>query len=70
LLAFGVQRTHDRRSEAQEVSFVAKGAFASHSVSFHEVGRLSAKHVQRIHTGVKPEDLPSDIDTGEDFYYV
>jgi putative ABC transport system substrate-binding protein len=27
-------------------------------VSFHEVGRLSAKYVQRVLTGVKPRDLP------------
>jgi putative tryptophan/tyrosine transport system substrate-binding protein len=27
-------------------------------VSFHEVGRLSAKYVQRILAGVKPKDLP------------
>jgi len=31
---------------------------ASYSVSRHEVGRLSAKYVQRILTGVKPKDLP------------
>ena len=27
-------------------------------MSFHEVGRLSAKYVQRILAGVKPKDLP------------
>jgi putative ABC transport system substrate-binding protein len=27
-------------------------------VSRHETGRLSAKYVQRILTGVKPKDLP------------
>jgi putative ABC transport system substrate-binding protein len=27
-------------------------------VSFHQVGRVSAKYVQRILTGVKPKDLP------------
>jgi len=27
-------------------------------VNFHEVGRLSAKYVQRILTGVNPKDLP------------
>ena len=31
---------------------------ASYSPSRHEVGRLSAKYVQRILTGVKPKDLP------------
>jgi putative tryptophan/tyrosine transport system substrate-binding protein len=39
-------------------SEVIKGGLASYSVSFHEVGRRSAKYVQRILTGVKPKDLP------------
>jgi putative ABC transport system substrate-binding protein len=39
-------------------SSVIKGGLASYSVSFHEVGRLSAKYVQRVLTGVKPRDLP------------
>jgi len=37
---------------------VIKGGLASYSTSFHEVGRVSAKYVQRILTGVKPQDLP------------
>ena len=37
---------------------VIKGGLASYSVSRHEVGRLSAKYVQRILTGVKPDDFP------------
>ncbi len=40
------------------LSEVIKGGLASYSVSFHEVGRLSAKYVQRILAGVKPKDLP------------
>ena len=39
-------------------SYAIKGGLASYSVSLHEVGRLSAKHVQRILTGAKPKDLP------------
>jgi ABC-type uncharacterized transport system substrate-binding protein len=39
-------------------SFVIKGALAAYSVSYYEVGRLSAKYVQRILAGVKPKDLP------------
>ncbi len=35
-----------------------KGGLASYNVSHHEVGRLSAKYVQRILTGTKPKDLP------------
>jgi putative ABC transport system substrate-binding protein len=37
---------------------VIKGGLANYSVSFHELGRLSAKYVQRILAGVKPKDLP------------
>ena len=39
-------------------SSVIKGGLASYSVSRHEVGRVSAKYVQRILTGVRPQDLP------------
>jgi putative tryptophan/tyrosine transport system substrate-binding protein len=39
-------------------SSVVKGGLASYSVSRHEVGRLSAKYVQRILTGVNAKDLP------------
>ena len=41
-----------------QTSHVIKGGLASYSVSLHEVGRVSAKYVQRILTGVKPNDLP------------
>ena len=40
------------------LSHVTNGGLASYAVSFHEMGRLSAKYVQRILTGVKPQDLP------------
>ena len=40
------------------LSHIIKGGLASYSVSLHEVGRLSAKYVQRILAGVKPQDLP------------
>jgi putative ABC transport system substrate-binding protein len=40
------------------LSHVVNGGLAGYSVSFHEVGRLSAKYVQRILAGVKPKDLP------------
>jgi putative tryptophan/tyrosine transport system substrate-binding protein len=42
----------------QNQSSVIKGGLASYSVSLHEVGRLSAKYVQRILAGVNPKDLP------------
>jgi putative ABC transport system substrate-binding protein len=41
-----------------EGSLVAKGALASYGPSFHELGRMSAKHVQRILAGTNPKDLP------------
>ena len=37
---------------------VVKGSLASYSVNFHEVGRLSAKYVQRLLTGLKPSEMP------------
>ena len=40
------------------LSHVIKGGLASYGVSLHEVGRVSAKYVQRILAGVKPKDLP------------
>jgi len=40
------------------LSHVAKGGLASYAVSLSEMGRLSAKYVQRVLTGVKPQDLP------------
>jgi putative ABC transport system substrate-binding protein len=41
-----------------EDSQVAKGALASYGLSFHEIGRMSAKHVQRVLAGINPKDLP------------
>jgi putative ABC transport system substrate-binding protein len=41
-----------------EFSLVAKGALASYGQSFQEIGRMSAKHVQRILAGTHPKDLP------------
>jgi putative ABC transport system substrate-binding protein len=41
-----------------ETSLVDQGALASYGVNFYDVGRLSAKYVQRILTGAKPKDLP------------
>jgi putative ABC transport system substrate-binding protein len=38
-------------------SAVIKGGLASYNVSHHEVGRLSAKYVQRILAGAKPNEL-------------
>jgi putative ABC transport system substrate-binding protein len=37
---------------------VIKGGLGSYSVSFHEMGRVSAKYIQRILAGAKPKDMP------------
>jgi putative tryptophan/tyrosine transport system substrate-binding protein len=41
----------------QEQSLVAKGALASYGQNFYEIGRVSAKYVQRVLSGVPPRDL-------------
>src|SRR5262249_42772980 len=41
-----------------EQSLVAQGALASYGIDYHEIGRVSAKHVQRILAGTQPRDLP------------
>jgi putative ABC transport system substrate-binding protein len=42
----------------EHLNHVTRGGLASYGVSFHELGRLSAKYVQRVLNGVKPNDLP------------
>jgi putative ABC transport system substrate-binding protein len=41
-----------------EQSMVERGALASYGVDTREVGRQSAKHVQRILSGAHPRDIP------------
>jgi len=41
----------------QEQSIVAQGGLASYGQNFHEIGRLSAKYVQKVMTGSQPRDL-------------
>ena len=41
-----------------EQTLVAEGAVASYGISYFDIGRLSAKHVQRILAGSQPKDLP------------
>jgi putative ABC transport system substrate-binding protein len=48
---------HDR-------SLVAEGALASYGQNYYEVGRLSAKYVQRVLSGAHPRDLK--VETVED----
>jgi putative ABC transport system substrate-binding protein len=40
-----------------EQSLVAKGALASYGQSYYEIGRLSAKYVQKVLGGTPPGDL-------------
>ncbi|MGH7356484.1 MAG: ABC transporter substrate-binding protein [Candidatus Rokuibacteriota bacterium] len=41
-----------------EQGLVAKGALAAYGASYFEIGRVSARHVQRILGGTSPKDLP------------
>jgi ABC-type uncharacterized transport system substrate-binding protein len=41
----------------QDESVVAKGALASYGQNYYEIGRLSAKHVQRVLGGTPPGEL-------------
>jgi ABC-type uncharacterized transport system substrate-binding protein len=41
-----------------QASLAAQGALVAYGVSYYEVGRLSAKYVQRILTGTSPQNLP------------
>jgi putative ABC transport system substrate-binding protein len=47
---------------------VAMGALASYGVSYHELGRLSAKHVQRVLLGANPGELP--VEQVDRLYFV
>ena len=40
-----------------EQSLVAKGGLASYGQSYYEIGRLSAKYVQKVLSGTPPRDL-------------
>jgi putative ABC transport system substrate-binding protein len=44
-----------------EQSLVAMGGLASYGQNFHEVGRQSAKYVQKVLTGAPPGDLRIEI---------
>jgi putative ABC transport system substrate-binding protein len=44
-----------------EQSLVAMGGLASYGQNFYEVGRLSAKYVQKVMTGAQPRDLRVEV---------
>jgi putative tryptophan/tyrosine transport system substrate-binding protein len=48
----------------QEPGLVIKGALASYGQNYHEIGRLSAKYVQKVLSGAHPRDLR--VETVED----
>jgi putative tryptophan/tyrosine transport system substrate-binding protein len=41
----------------QEQSFVAAGGLASYGQNFRDLGRMSAKYLQKVLTGTRPQDL-------------
>jgi ABC-type uncharacterized transport system substrate-binding protein len=51
-------RTKKLPTMFQEPGLAARGALAGYGVSYYEVGRLSAKYVQRVLTGTSPRNLP------------
>ena len=52
----------------QEGGSVAKGALAAYGETFYTIGRLSAKHVQRVLLGADPGDLP--VEQVDRFHFV
>ncbi len=40
------------------IDLVAQGALAAYGVNYREVGRMSARYVQRVLAGTNPKDLP------------
>lgn len=44
-----------------EYDLVRQGALAAYGTSYYEAGRLSAKYVQRVLTGARPQDLPVEL---------
>ena len=49
----------------QEQSLVAAGGLASYGQNYHEIGRMSAKLVQKVLTGTRPQNLR--VETGDKF---
>jgi ABC-type uncharacterized transport system substrate-binding protein len=53
-----VARAKNLPTMFHEESLVAHGALVSYGVGYYQVGRLSAKYVQRVLTGTSPGNLP------------
>ncbi len=58
LLIIDAARARKLPTMFHDSSLVARGGLAAYGHNYLEVGRLSAKHVQRILAGVPPKDLP------------
>ena len=58
LLVIETARVKKLPAMFHETSLVVNGALASYGHNYREIGRLSAKHVQRILAGTPPKDLP------------
>ena len=58
LLVIETARVKKLPAMFHETSLVVNGALASYGHNYREIGRLSAKHVQRILAGAPPKDLP------------
>ncbi len=56
-LIIDTARTKKLATMFHDQDLVTKGALASYGQNYHEVGRLSAKYVQRVLSGVQPSDL-------------
>ncbi|HTN71599.1 MAG TPA: ABC transporter substrate binding protein, partial [Methylomirabilota bacterium] len=52
----------------QEQSLVVAGGLASYGQNYNEVGRMSAKYVQKVLTGTRPQDLR--VETADKFEMV
>jgi len=57
-LIIATARTKRLPTMLQETGSVEKGALAAYGESYYTLGRLSAKHVQRVLLGANPGDLP------------
>lgn len=57
-LIIDVARAKKLPTMFHEQGLVVKGALASYGASYLEIGRVSAKHVQRILAGTQPKNLP------------
>lgn len=44
-----------------DLNTLQAGVLAAYGVNYFEVGRFAAKHVQRVLSGAKPQDLPVEI---------